>query len=44
VLGLHARKGQLAQDFDADVTLLDPDLAPAMTVSQGRMVWDRNAG
>jgi len=44
VLGLQARKGQLAHGFDADVTLLEPDLAPAMTISQGRMVWDRDAG
>ena len=41
VLGLHTRKGQLAERFDADVTLLDGELAPCMTFSQGREVWSR---
>jgi beta-aspartyl-dipeptidase (metallo-type) len=41
VLGLQARKGQLAQGFDADVTLLDDTLQPCMTLSQGREVWSR---
>ena len=41
VLGLQARKGQLVEGFDADVTLLDAALSPCMTFSQGREVWSR---
>jgi beta-aspartyl-dipeptidase (metallo-type) len=41
VLGLQARKGELAPGFDADVSLLDAALEPCMTFSQGRAVWSR---
>ncbi|MBK1698073.1 beta-aspartyl-peptidase [Rhodovibrio salinarum] len=43
VLGLHTRKGQLVEGFDADVTLLDEALNPCMTFSQGREVWSHYA-
>lgn len=39
VLGLDRRKGQLAEGFDADVTLLDDRLRPQMTFTGGRLVW-----
>lgn len=38
VLGLDARKGRLAAGFDADITLLDADLAPQRTFVAGRCV------
>ena len=39
VLGLAMRKGRIAQGFDADVTLLDGELRPAMTFARGRCLW-----
>jgi beta-aspartyl-dipeptidase (metallo-type) len=41
VLKLDGRKGVLAAGFDADLAVLDSDLAPEMTFSRGRMVYRR---
>jgi beta-aspartyl-dipeptidase (metallo-type) len=38
VLGLDSRKGRLAAGFDADIALLDADLAPQRTFVAGRCV------
>ncbi|EHJ91652.1 beta-aspartyl-peptidase [Vreelandella boliviensis] len=40
VLGLHARKGRLAIDCDADVTLLDSKLQPQQTYVAGRCIYN----
>lgn len=40
VLGMHGRKGRLEPGFDADITLLDPDLQPRQTLVRGRSCWD----
>jgi len=39
LLGLAERKGRLAPGYDADLTMLTPQLAVALTVVGGRVAY-----
>lgn len=39
VLGLQERKGRLAPGYDADITMLDDNLRPRLTVVGGRVLY-----
>jgi N-acetylglucosamine-6-phosphate deacetylase len=42
IAGVSKSKGRLAQGMDADITILDGDLSPALTMVGGEIVYRRS--